>query len=672
MRSGMEERRRGMRAALSVVALTAAGGLVSGPVLGLADGNGPNLPVGTTLDDFTLPGTQPDPGGIDLFTIIPAFQECFLCHGGFDAAGLPVDAEPLHTWLGSMMANSARDPVFWAANTIANQDADFGGDLCLRCHTPGGWLAGRSVPTDGSALLHPTVDTNAADFDGVTCHFCHRLVNPTYVPGESPAEDQAILADLDVDGFLPTQPGSGNYVIDPQDRRRGPFDLGQNFFFHAWLQSPFHQESILCATCHDVSNPIYWRQPDGSYVLSLGGEHPTGDKFEMFPIERTYSEWANSSFAAGGVDMEGRFGGAHPTGIMESCQDCHMPDQVSPGCVVNGFPDHPDMAAHFLNGGNTWVLNAVANLYNDGDPPDDPPNSYNDPVFLDDPNVAANLTVDVINDSVARATQMLRDASDMELTQNGNRLNVRVTNRCGHKLPTGYPEGRRMWVNVKFLDGNQEIVYEHGAYDWGTADLTTFDTKVYEAKLGLDAAMAAMTKLPEGESFHFILNNVILFDNRIPPVGFTNAAFEAVQAEPVGYSYADGQYWDDTAYVIPPGAVEAEVTLYFQLTTKEYIEFLRDENTTDSRGQIAYNEWVANGMSAPVDMDMQVLSLDPPLPGDLDNDGVVGINDFLIVLGSWGPCPEPCPPICGGDADGDCEVGIEDFLIVIGNWTLGP
>ncbi len=54
--------------------------------------------------------------------------------------------------------------------------------------------------------------------------------------------------------------------------------------------------------------------------------------------------------------------------------------------------------------------------------------------------------------------------------------------------------------------------------------------------------------------------------------------------------------------------------------------------------------------------------------GDLDGDGVVGINDFLILLGTWGPCPEPCPPSCVADLDGDCSVGIEDFLILLGNW----
>ncbi len=57
------------------------------------------------------------------------------------------------------------------------------------------------------------------------------------------------------------------------------------------------------------------------------------------------------------------------------------------------------------------------------------------------------------------------------------------------------------------------------------------------------------------------------------------------------------------------------------------------------------------------------------VPGDVDGDGIVGINDFLAVLGSWGACPGPCPPSCPADLDDDCEVGINDFLIVLGNWT---
>ena len=60
----------------------------------------------------------------------------------------------------------------------------------------------------------------------------------------------------------------------------------------------------------------------------------------------------------------------------------------------------------------------------------------------------------------------------------------------------------------------------------------------------------------------------------------------------------------------------------------------------------------------------------PPasIVGDLDGDCVVGISDFLSLLGTWGPCPAPCPPACPADLDGDCEVGSNDFLLLLANW----
>jgi hypothetical protein len=226
-----------------------------------------------------------------------------------------------------------------------------------------------------------------------------------------------------------------------------------------------------------------------------------------------------------------------------------------------------------------------------------------------------------------------------------------------------------MWINVRYLDGVGDLIQEHGAYDHDTATLTTGDTKVYEAVMGLDAAQAIETGLPEGPSFHFILNNEVLFDNRVPPIGFTNSGFEQVQARPVGYAYADGQHWDDTYYPVPPGAAEALVTVYYQNTSREYIEFLRDENSTDNRGQIAYDQWLAHGMSAPVDMDSAVIKLGAPVPGDVDGDGIVNINDMLDVLAAWGPCGRPCPPACAEDFDANCDVGITDLLILLANWS---
>ena len=59
----------------------------------------------------------------------------------------------------------------------------------------------------------------------------------------------------------------------------------------------------------------------------------------------------------------------------------------------------------------------------------------------------------------------------------------------------------------------------------------------------------------------------------------------------------------------------------------------------------------------------------PVIPGDLDDDGSVGIVDLLLLLAAWGPCPETCPPFCQGDLDGDCTVGVADLLILLANWS---
>jgi len=54
--------------------------------------------------------------------------------------------------------------------------------------------------------------------------------------------------------------------------------------------------------------------------------------------------------------------------------------------------------------------------------------------------------------------------------------------------------------------------------------------------------------------------------------------------------------------------------------------------------------------------------------GDVNADGIVGIQDFLFLLSAWGPCPGP-PVGCPGDLDGDGEVFIVDLLIMFANWT---
>jgi ribosomal protein L18 len=537
--------------------LIAAGSLTAGAVV--------QTQVPTTLNDFRQPGTQP----LELLQPIAASVSCTGCHSGYD----PIH-EPYEPWAASMMGQAGRDPVFYAALAIANQDAAHSGEWCLRCHAPGAWLDGRSVPADGSAL-----DPLLGDTDGVTCNLCHRMVDPFVDLAANPPGDERILDHVAASGGLPPTPNNGQFVIDPLDRRRGPFDLGPNFFYHEWAESPYHRESLNCGTCHELSNPTLTKQPDGSFALNaLDQPHPTHERYEQFPIERTFSEWEQSQFADGPVEMFHRFGGN--LSRYSTCQDCHMPDLSGEACQPVLDPVfRNDLPAHTFTGVNSWVLRAVRALY---------------------PDLETGLTAQSVEDSYQRTLAMQRAALDLHAWTNEGQLRVRLVNQTGHKLPTGYGEGRRMWIRVVFRDAFDQVIAERGAYDAATATLTTADTRVYEIQQGLDAAQAALTGLPVGKSFHFVLNNTIVLDNRIPPRGFTNAAFDAVDAEPVAYAYAEEQYWDDVAYAIPGGATSAEVEVYHQTTTKEYIEFLRDKNVTNTAGQVAYDQWVLHGRSAPV------------------------------------------------------------------------
>ncbi len=60
----------------------------------------------------------------------------------------------------------------------------------------------------------------------------------------------------------------------------------------------------------------------------------------------------------------------------------------------------------------------------------------------------------------------------------------------------------------------------------------------------------------------------------------------------------------------------------------------------------------------------------PPLPGDLNGDGFVGITDLNIILGQWNLTVIP-GNLGLGDPSGDGFVGIDDLNTVLGNWNSG-
>lgn len=545
---------------------------------------------------FLLPGTQPR----NLEHPLVGPKDCRGCHAGQRAlTGQPEETEVQVAWQGSLMALSGRDPVFEAALDIANADAPGSGEYCLRCHMPEGWLAGRSRAADGRAMT-------AADREGVHCSVCHRLVDPmgsSGAVGAGPEVDIGIRAALTLTvGTV----GSARFVFDPLDRRRGPRDLAAEGLITAnphltaegTTASPFHRTAELCGTCHDIDNPLYrWDAGRAAYVPGPPDE-PLAAGDRPFPIERTYSEWRLSAFAAAGGVADSPF--AQGDRSAGSCQDCHMPRVTgAAGTYFGEAPLRRDLAMHDLTGASTWVQKAVLAH------PD-----YGPPLRAD------AMTARALISGTLRAAAMLRRAARLDLRRLGRQqLAVTVVNQAGHKLPTGYVEGRRMWLEVTGYSADGQQVFRSGVYDPAAAVLDMDPVRdpqlrTWEAQHDLSPEVAAASGAAAGSGFHFAINNRIVADNRIPPRGYAFAAFDAAGAAPHSDGrpdparYRDGQHWDMATYTLPAGVVSGTVRLWHQPATSEYIAFLRDagpmRGQPGSRGDLLYRLWEETGKAAPV------------------------------------------------------------------------
>ncbi len=541
--------------------------------------------------DLTPHGTQPG-----LSYPLATSDNCSGCHGGSGPATAPT-FRPHPTWAGSMMANATRDPLFWAALDVANNDVPGAGDYCLRCHTSEGWYGGRVVKagfgalndvTKGAAgcLLQGTYDApdDYSDFSGLGCHFCHRMMAKGPANEPLPDNGAAWLDDHDCDGR-------------GEPCRRGPYAYAPAVQQppHAWKYSALHTDSAICGQCHDVTTPDTSDGPLKTLKLANGTD--TG---VPFPIERTFSEWNRSLFS----DLIFRDGlGDPPPGVpalvrAQTCQACHMPTSVDPdatACTLGGYPNRSgNLPTHAFAGGNTWIPQVIKGEFSDTSAI---PGSFE--------GIGRQASFDQTSEW---AREMLLSAADVTTSINSYSaptgsaagaiaVVVKVTNLSGHKLPSGYSEGRRMWLNVQVHAANGTLIAQSGAYDAATAVLTKdAQARVYEVLQGIfnhNGNNTCDAVNSSGKSiFHFVANDCVVKDNRIPPLGLkpaTTADPNGYEVRPVAAVYpetAPGSgilvNYDNTSYTfaIPAGTVgplNVTARLYYQTASRDYIEFLRDE-----------------------------------------------------------------------------------------------
>jgi hypothetical protein len=211
---------------------------------------------------------------------------------------------------------------------------------------------------------------------------------------------------------------------------------------------------------------------------------------------------------------------------------------------------------------------------------------------------------------VVNATNMLRKAATVTSTLAAGDLTVRVTNgQTGTSSPTGYPRAAHVSTCAPSTR-SRNVVFESGRYVFGTATLSGYEAVPRPRLRSLPASgrwsrASARRSRPssgcrrDGASPGAQQRRAERQPH--PPRGFTNTAFEAIDAAPVGAAYADGL--PGTRSSIRSGRARSPpVTLWYQTTFREYVEFLRDENTTTAAGNILYTLWDQHNESVPVEM----------------------------------------------------------------------
>lgn len=403
-------------------------------------------------------------------------QNCRGCHG-FDTLGLAnVDASGMDVnlyddWETSMMGLSGIDPL-WKAKVsheilVNPAHANELQTLCTSCHAPLG-----HYDAFYKGQTHYTLADLANDSlgqSGVSCHSCHGIA------------DSSTLGQL-FTGQIPYDTNRMVYGPFPQPMA-GPMQL---YVGLTPAQGLHLSESKACSPCHTLITE----------TADLSG-NPTGN---FFVEQATYHEFLNSAYPASG----------------QSCQSCHMPEIEDPVKIANGYtaiPGRTPFNLHTFAGANHFMVQLIKNNKS---------------------RLGVDATDKNFDSTLAAITRLLRDQTlDIETrfdssntTGDTATFNVKLTNKAGHKFPSGYP-ARRAVLQFIVLKSNGDTLFASGTFDNDYEVIpapnpyaphynvinSPQQTQIYEMVMG-DVNGNKTTVLERGfES---------LKDNRLPPLGFTD------------------------------------------------------------------------------------------------------------------------------------------------------
>ncbi len=455
---------------------------------------------------------------VDSAIIFPTASHCSGCHG-YDSLQFAMvdffgnDVNTHDDWQSTMMANAAKDP-FWRAKvsheiTLIPGFADEIQDKCTSCHAPMGHYTAFYEGHDYYTMEDLVQDS--IGLDGVSCSACHMI--STEELGELHSGDMR---------FDTTRIMYGPY--------EEPFSAPMtNFVGFEPVYSPHVGDAGMCASCHTLVTTAF----------TLDGQ-PTGTTF----IEQaTYHEWLNSRF---GEDQENI-----------SCQSCHMPSLEEEVVISANYlflDGRSPYAIHEFAGANTFMLEMLK--------------TYREELDID-------ALPEHFDETIAATYRLLQfESIDTELEWMGMDLDTAVfrlelTNKAGHKLPSGYPS-RRMFVEFLVETEQGDTLFHSGAFD--AQNQLVHEDPSYEPHYDIIRSpdQVQIYEMVAGDGtndFTVVLEHarVMTKDNRLPPQGFSSSHEVADTTLIVGAAATDENFnWDE----IGEGSGGDE--LYFHVFTQNY------------------------------------------------------------------------------------------------------
>jgi len=463
---------------------------------------------------------------------------CGGCHGHDPNNFAMIDPTTLEDinmtddWAATMMANSAKDPLWRAkvsheilvnpAHQIALEDK------CTSCHAPQGRFNAIHNGAPHYAISDMIGDSVA--LDGVACGACHQI------------KDTLIGKRF-----------SGTMIYDTTKTVYGPYGNPfagpmQSFIGFDVVYGEHISKAGLCAGCHTLITE----------TVDLIGNF-TGDHFVE---QATYHEWVNSTYNT----------------LDKTCQDCHIP-QINENVVIAAnfqflAPRRP-YGKHHMVGGNSFMLKLMQdNISALG---------ITAPSYLFDTTI--NRTNRYLRDSTLNGT-----LTEINRTADTVFYDLSLVNKAGHKFPSGYP-ARIAYVEFVVMDATGDTLFKSGVTD-SDFNIKNRNTD-YEPHYNLinDEQKVQIYEMVMGD----VNNNPTtvlerakapIKDNRLTPLGFTTTHYAYDTTLIAGSALTDpdfnksgvveGTGADIVHYHIPlngyTGALNTSMRVYYQAVPRRWLD----------------------------------------------------------------------------------------------------